>query len=364
MVKLVLWTVISMITLDAGINRSFGTLENGLKPSQLTRYFDYGRSTESKLLRIIGSENANAANIAKAGWYQPVLNVVGVNAKPQVYMYGMSFSNHIGQIIAQETEDFGVQLYAGPGAPLNHSYAYYLRHRPYHKKGDVVILGILASSIPHINTMAHMTSSFEAPATHLYPRYSLDSNDDLIEKKISIYSLNEFREAMQNKERWLSVKNRLSVGDSFYNDVVFSADFADKSTYLSVFRRAWAAKQQQNTTNKYHDHKGFKNTDRMIEVTQKLVSEFALKARQDGVVPMVILFNNRGFGDHLFSILKSVLTKRKIPYYSTHHNFPSTQLSNFLPDGHFKPEVDHLIALAVMKKINKFRQEKRYEGSL
>jgi len=353
MVKLILWAVVSMITLDLGVNYLFASPENGVQPSKLTRYFDYGRSTESKLLRIVAANNDEAADIAKAGWFEAMPNGVAAKKKPQLFVYGMSFSNHIGGIIAHETDDFDVRLFAGPGAPLNHSYAYYLRHRTQHKKGDVVVLGILASAIPKLNTMGGMTASFEGPTTHMYPRYSLDVNDKLIEKQLPIFSLNEFREVLHNQTQWSQVKRRLSDDDSFYDEVTFSAGFIDKSTYLSVFRRAWAAKHKQNVTNQYFDDKGFKNTHRMVEVAQKIVSEFAYKAREDGVIPFIVLFNNRGYGDHLFSMLNPVLTELKIPYYSTHKDFSATQLSNFLPDGHFKPKVDRLIALDVLGLLEK-----------
>jgi len=56
----------------------------------------------------------------------------------------------------------------------------------------------------------------------------------------------------------------------------------------------------------------------MVELAQALVSEFAARVRADGAIPYLRLFNDRGYDDHLYQLLKPVQVLDAISYYSTH----------------------------------------------
>ena len=58
------------------------------------------------------------------------------------------------------------------------------------------------------------------------------------------------------------------------------------------------------------------------------------------MVPIVLVFNDRGFSDHLFQIFEKTFAEHDIPYLSTHESAPASDLSNFIPDGHFRPDLD------------------------
>ena len=355
MKKIILWSIAAIILIDVTINYTIDSPTNNIKPSKLSQYFNYGRSIEGKLFRKVGDDNKTADSLAKAGWFKALENTELVNnttlKQKRIFVYGMSFSSHIGKIISKYDKSSDVRMFDGPGAPLNHSYAYYQRHRP-HKKGDTVILGILASSLPMVNTLTHMTSSFEGPAAHFYPKYRLN-NDQLIKKQLAIYSLSELRKIMYDNNQWDHVKETLKKEDSFYDEILFSKNFTDKSVYLKLLKRAWGQRHKFKMLQRYHDKTGFKNTDQLIDISQAIVSNFARQVRDDGAIPIVMLFNNRGFDDHLHAILKSTLMNNNIQYYSSHIDFPATNLANFIPDGHFTHEIDISIAMKVMKKIDK-----------
>jgi len=356
MVKILLWSLLSITCIDLSINYLVESPKNNVSNGPLSQYFDYGRSIESKLFRLVGKSDAEAASIAKVVWFTPL----GDDKKPKlkgnhnkrVIIYGMSFSNHIGKIIAELDQTLDVRMFAGPSAPLNHSYDYYQQHRP-HNKGDIVILGILASSIPRINSLSHMTANFESPVPHFYPRYHLDSKNKLIKKQITISSLSELRKIMNNESSWNHIKETLKEEDSYYDSVLFSSNFADKSIYTKLLKRAWGQKHALKVVQQYHDKSGYKNSDRLIDLSRTLVINFAEQVRSDGATPFVVLFNDRGFNDHLYSMLQPVLDEKNIPFYSTHNKFPATTLSNFISDGHFTPQIDKLIAVSVLKKITK-----------
>ena len=361
MVRIILWSLLAMVLLDITIDHIVTSPQNNVRPSRITQYFDYGRSIEAKLFRIVGSDDSNAASLARAGWFEPnpleqTLKLGRTQgSKKNIYIYGMSFSNHIGEIISQYDESLNVMMFAGPGAPLSHSYTYYQKHRPHHQ-GDIVILGILASSLPRMNTLTHMTASFESPAAHFYPRYRLDVDNKLLEDSVKIDSLSELRRIMYDDVRWCGIKRKLEENDAFYDSTLFVYNLTDASIFARLLKRAWGQKHQLQVMQTYHDNNGFKNTDRLVDLSQLLVTKFATQVRDDGAIPFVILFNNRGFSDHLFDILKPVLDQNNIPYYSTHSDFPAEELSNFIPDGHFTPQIDYKIAMSVLSAVERIQK--------
>lgn len=354
MTRIILSSLIAVVIIDVTINYAFKPPQNNIQPGKLSQYFDYGRSIESKLFRKVSKNNKTADIITKAGWFISSKNTAlkknTSDNKRQMYIYGMSFSHHIGEIISKRDNTLDVKMFGGPSAPLNHSYTYYQHHRP-HQKGDIVILGILASSLPMINTLTHMTSNFESPAAHFYPRYRLNTNNHLIKKQLPINSLSELRITMHDKNQWFNIKETLKKEDSFYSTLLFSQNYTDKSVYLRLLKRAWGQRHKSKILEQYHNEKGFKNTERLVDVTQTIVKRFAQQVRNDDAIPFVILFNDRGFDDHLYTILKPVLDNSSIQYYSTHSDFPAKKLTNFIPDGHFTHEIDTSIAMKILKKI-------------
>ena len=96
---------------------------------------------------------------------------------------------------------------------------------------------------------------------------------------------------------------------------------------------------------------GFKNEERLIDLAQALVARFADSVRADDAIPYVILFNDRGYDDHLHQVLEPVLIQKDIAYYSTHLSFPASNLANFIADGHFTREIDAQIANSVYQHL-------------
>jgi hypothetical protein len=51
--------------------------------------------------------------------------------------------------------------------------------------------------------------------------------------------------------------------------------------------------------------------------------------------------------------VKSTLEEKQIPFVSTHTICPTTNPRNFLPDSHFTPEANRLIARAVLEELDR-----------
>jgi len=353
MVKLISWAILFITIISIAIYSLFQPAENNQAENLLQRYFNYGRSIESKLFRQVSDSNENAADIAKAGWFQAKNKELTISRNQQhraIYIYGMSFSNNIGEILAQE-KALSIQVFSGPGAPLNHSYAYYKRHQP-NKENDIVILGILASSLAKLTTVTHMTSNFEAPAAHFYPRYILNDTGFLTAVNPPVDTLEGLRSSMYQQKKWHKITQHLRKYDAYFSPVLFHQNLTDNIVYLNLIKRALSQKYSRDILNNYHDKKGFKNTDNLIEISQKIISDFAVQVRQDNATPFIILFNDRGYSDHLYQILAPTLKQKQIAHYSTHKEFPADNLSYFIADGHFKPEIERIIAKRVLTKIN------------
>lgn len=319
---------------------------NSKAPTSLVDYFNYGRSIESKVERLVNSSDEKRLSLARAGWFKPLENETenhgsGSTARKRVSVYGMSFSNRVGRELAKLDDSLDVQLYTGPSAPLNHSYAYYKSH--HHGENDVVILTILASSLPRINTVTHMTSNFEAPSPHFYPRFTV-KNNQLESTSVPVNSLEEFREKMSDPEKWQEIRNFLSKNDSYYDPFVFKSSWMDQSTGINLIRRAWGQRELNRTIARFHDNNGFKNHEGITELVQMILKDFSRSTEESGALPIVILFNNRGFADHLFTLVEKTLEEENLAYYSTHEKFPADDLGNFIPDGHFRPDIDKAIA--------------------
>ena len=115
----------------------------------------------------------------------------------------MSFSGQIADQMVRLDRGLASQSFGGPAAPLNHSYACFVRRIEAKRyRESIQILGILASSIPRMETISGLTTSFEAPEPFTYPRYSLTPNGHLMGYMPSITSEEDLRGALANPMKW------------------------------------------------------------------------------------------------------------------------------------------------------------------
>lgn len=345
-------TLIFLIAIDVSINVVFPYPTNPLAPppSRLKTYFEYGRSLEGKLHRMIGDTDESSALLALPGWFDaPTLqkpNLPVRHSEQQdllIASYGMSFSNRVTDQLEKLDPKIAVRSLGGPAAPPNHSFAAYQADRGHHE-ADVVSFAVLASSVKALRTMSGMTWQFESPAPYTYPRYYLD-RATLKATTPLIQSLGELRTALGDRQQWQLFVNQLRSHDAFYSDFLMQQNVLDRSALVRLLRRAWAQRHQDRSPDAV-----FNAED--VAVLQAIVRDFATSVKQDGKVPIVLLFNDRGYADKLFQALKPTLEANAIPYVSSHTISPPTKLENFEGDGHFVPSVDQQIARAMLNVIN------------
>jgi len=353
-----LWTILWLVTMDVVVNMRFAypTAPDAM-PSRVQQYFEYGRSTEGKLRYMIGDTNQTTSSVTLAGWMDDGKVRPTSAEKPGgtlVGCYGQSFTEHACDAWAKQNDMLTMRVIGGPAAPLNHSYAAYLADRRKHD-AKVCVLGVLASSLPYLDTISGMTWSFERPYSFMYPRYLLNDGKLRVVDP-TIHSMEQFRKTFSDPIAWPRLLDHIGNYDAFFDLVIVKANITDQSAIMRMIRRAWGQRHMRDMLAHYHTAQGFNPTTDLGDVARYLVVDWAKKVREDGRLPIVYVINDRGFKDHLYQELRSVLRENHISYVSTHAYAPAEEFSNFLPDGHFVHAVDEMTAQRFQAIIDKSKQ--------
>jgi hypothetical protein len=323
------------------------------QPSSLQAYFEYGRTIEGKLPRLVGPTDATSALVSTAGWLKdnPALTIPSHEpAKRNIRVYGMSFSDHVARAAARLDPTLAVSTFDGPAAPPNHSFAGYMLERE-QLDADVVVFGILASSVPKLPTLTMMTSTYEAPCVYTYPRYRL-AGDELQATWPTVVSLADLRAARNDPAKWNAYVNELAANDAYYAPYLLRSTWLDHSALARIAWRALAQRHLRTVGERYHTAAGYTDDPDLLPVLRQMVATFAKTAREDGRTPVVLLFNDRGYGDDLYRGVAPVLDRDHIPYVSSHTIAPATDHQNFVADGHFTPANDEKIAKAFVDLLH------------
>jgi hypothetical protein len=76
-----------------------------------------------------------------------------------------------------------------------------------------------------------------------------------------------------------------------------------------------------------------------------------MRARSDGMIPVIFIVDSVGYSDNLFRALRPALNADNIPYLSSHTIVSPDDPRGFLPDGHFTDENDDRLATALVEVI-------------
>jgi hypothetical protein len=296
---------------------------------------------------MVQPDDAHSAWIVGSGWLDSPPERLGpqgaeASSKIVVAAYGQSFTANLVDDLAAADPGFAVRLDRGPSAPLNHSFKLYMNDRNRHD-ARVVVIGILASVFPELMTMTAMTSAFEYPYPYTYPRYSLVEGR-LVEATPMLRSSDDLRVALANPVRWRAFDAELAAHDEAYSSLVFDEDVLDRSVLGRMFRRAVAQRNQRLFVERFHRPTGFINEDGLLDVAEAILAEFARTAWEDGRLPYVVLFNDFGYSNHLFTALAPRLTRHGIPFLSSHVDVPPDDRGSFGADEHIRPDLDLVLA--------------------
>ena len=352
--KIVLWMLVWLAVFDVGVNLAFGSRKAA--DSTLGKYFEYGRSVEGKLERIMTGD-ATRALILKAGWIEPdILRALPSEPKEGtnllVAAYGQSFTMHAINAAAEMDGHITLRAFAGPGAPPNHTYAGYKADEPL-RKVDVVVFGVLSSSVPNMGSMTGLMWLFENPAPFTFPRYRLVGSD-LIEEQPLIRSEKQFRAAFsQRTSTWEQFRRQLQNSDRGFDSFAFDQSPADDSSLLRLVRRGWVAHNEAYGAGVYDAHRGFNPDSQDVKVLKAMLVDLSRRTQARGERLIVLLLHTRGQSDHLNRALESTLQSSNIDYINTQALFSANDPTNFLPDGHYVLAANLKLASVLAERIRK-----------
>lgn len=340
------WTAALLVLLDAATGFAFRyPSDPRVLPNEPQAYFEYGRSSEGKLDRMLGHSDADAAPIVAAGWIDrdcdgPI--EAPAEGRLGVTLHGMSFTNHIATALEAVDARIVTTTRSGPAAALNHSYACFVRIDE--SGGDanrVQVVGILASSVYRMLSMTGVTTAFEAPTPYTYPRYRLSSTGRLVEEQPIVRSPDGWRDPVKRQ----AFEAQLATSDAFFDRWLMDSGPSDSSVVVRMLRRAYAQHRLASIVReRVADANGFLDRSDLGPLMLALLEDFARRARMRGGLPIVVLIQDRPGVDALFRFLAPGLVRAGIPFVSTHDLVPTTDPANFTGDGHFIPAADRRVA--------------------
>lgn len=348
------WLILFDLAVGLGVRRS-EAMANG-RPSALASYFEYGRSIEGKLDKLTAMEpDAQAQRILQAGWLNPpqgnrLPSLPREGSDLLVAVYGQSFAFHASNEAARIDGRWTLRLLGGPGAPPSHSFAALKTDAPL-RKADVVVFGILASSVSKMESISGLSGSFEHPAPYTFPRYWLEDGS-LREELPLISSEREFRSAFSAQSPvWLQFKNQLATNDQGFDPLIFDRSTLDGSVIARLLRRSWVAHTQDYERGVYARDKGFETRSRELQVLKAMLKQLARDTRARNERLVILLLHDRHYGDSLHAALTGTLEESGITYLSTHTLFSSDDSRNFVPDGHYSAAANRLIAQELVRLV-------------
>ncbi len=354
------WTLVFLVAADLAIGRLVPMPgDPGLVGSgKFQEAIHYGWSVEAKIRRALGKPGGRESHLVKLGWLgREFTPPQPPSAGPLlISCYGMSFSNDIANAMGRLDPEIRLFLRGTPGASPNHSFAAYQRDRGGGSR--VVILGILASTVPYLASTTSMTRSFEVPMAYTYPRIEARSSGLAIATP-PILTADDLRTWFNDPQRWGEYVHWLQTHDAYYHAFLFRESFADASVLMRMTRRAVGQRWQTSREALTHGPDGFVAGSPVLQALETMTASFAASVRRDGKIPIVLLIEDRGFGDHLSEALGPILQRDQIASLSTHTRCPDSDPRNFAPDGHFTAQAYETIARALRRLIGRLTARDR-----
>jgi len=163
----------------------------------------------------------------------------------------------------------------------------------------------------------------------------------------------DFRATLYDRDKWSKYINYLQTEDSYYQPFLFHESFLDYFATVRFFRRSLSNRYNKKVVaSVYQADSGFRSETIEIKALRMMVAEFSRQVQEDGQLPLLMLFNNQGYSDHLYRALSDIILKYRIPTMSSHYIASANDPKNFMTDGHFVPSVDRKMAEKVLELIS------------
>lgn len=336
-------TLALLIVMDGLVALALNVFERQGRLNTLVRYFDYGRSVPGKL-RNWEDHPEDRDNLYDFAWRSQSFDASvarfaeePADTGPVVRSYGMSFVVNILGAAVNQDPSVAWDNHSGPAAPPNFTFTLFTDDRVNRRPGDIVVLGILSSSVAAMAAMSNRTWAFEQPAPFTYPVYWPEGDSGLKRVEPLINSAAAERALRTDPDAARAWRDQLAHEDAFYSYAAFGATWLDRSPFARLVRRSLALGQISRTDAKILSGRAYPHD----EVLRRMIQAFAAMAREDEQIPIVLLIQSREPDDpDLLAITRPALEAGAIPYLATAEHFDPRNIGGFLGDGHYKPEVD------------------------
>jgi hypothetical protein len=358
--KYIAFIIIYLFAIDLSVGYFVNNIKSNFTQIQnLQRYFDYGRSTESKFDIMIKRDYTQEPSFLNWCWIKDNRKYDTINSakiesdKVTVTVYGMSHTKLLGNAIEKLSSRYYIKDITAPGAPANWSFASFLQQeKKFHS--DIAILGIMTDIVSLVSTSCGATLNVDMAYPFTYPRFTV-KNDSLLCVEPPVSTLKQFYSFYNDNEKWSLYRHWLSINDKYFDQITYCRSITDGSILLKLIKRAYSISSRKNKMEKvYRQGIGFNEKSEEVIILKHIIKEFSEIARNQGTVPIVYIVNNPGGNDFLFKILFPTLTMYNIPYLSTHRICPTNNPSLFLHENrHFIPSKDIELAGEMIKIIDK-----------
>ena len=351
-----LWIVLWLVVLDVATRAVVHKIAQRHPDSGLVRYFEYGLSIESKLDSSMAQPPGSQDGlILHAGWVDPAQwtdrpTQPAPGSDKLLAVYGQSFAFNVTREAVRLNGHLTLRAIGGPAAPPDHSYAAYLADTG-NSRADVVIFGILASSVSRMGAMSGVDWTFEHPAPFTDPRFRLDGDKLAVESPV-LATEQQFRSAfMANSTDWTRFKQQLARNDRGFDAITFNRTWLDRSQIALLMRRGWVAHGQDYNQGIYDPLAGFNPEAEQIRVLKAMLTDLGRRTSARGQRLIVLLEQDQGYGDSLNRALGPTLTAVGIDYISTDKIFSANDSRNFQADGHYAPSANELFARKLLADV-------------
>lgn len=351
--RTLLFVLLWLVVIDVGANLAFAYPADvrNVNPGRLQLFFDYGRSMEGRLRRMTKADPAQTAPITLAGWYRPLV-AADRPAKPggtRVTIYGMSHAVRLADALQRVSPTYSARSVGAPGATTNWSFGAFRRDTD-RGKSRVVVLAIMSSTLPNITSMTPMTWNISFPLPYTHDRYILDAGR--LRVVLPPYdSFEGYVATLNDPVKWAAARQLLKRYDPSYDSFLLEATPLDRSTLVRMARRAWSNRRDREAAGDVLTARGFNADSEALRLANAIVAAFAAQARGEGLLPVIYIVNNYGYGDQLHRALQGTLDHDDIAYLSSDTVVNPNDPANYLGDTHFTDANDDRLAQALDQLI-------------
>jgi hypothetical protein len=323
-----------------------------LASTSIHRFLWYGTSYESKLRELVDTPDLPSNSVLYAGWLDDG-KIASLPPVSDLTVYGMSFSQHLSVAIRELRPALTQRVVAGPGAPMNHTYAAYQIDKAL-RKTRFAVIGVTSVGVEEVTTMNRGSLYIDSPFPYFYPRYKLRDGRAELAANSLINSADQLKAALHDPAYWQRQLEVMAANDSAFNRFFFASDVLDRSVLGRFIRRGMSTRRLDAYSADILGPNGFRRDREAPQLFRALLRQMIDELRQEDVKPIVFLVSTSGQGDFLYQLVEDILREESVPFVNTNDHCPSSDKRSYLPDLHFTPVCDRKFAqatLAVMDAV-------------